>query len=148
MLFELKQIKMWKKITIGVILFLIVGGISFFVGGVIGFVQGFGYRTVLIAPTEGLLTVSLLKAIREGRIDTGVDLLEASLDSHIIEYSTRKGQECLLFDMFCMSQYDGTFMERIAKYRKQYPTKATDTEVKKRIEQTLKKYETTDGGNK
>lgn len=134
---------MWKKITVGIILLILVAGASFFIGGVIGFAQGFGYRTVLIAPTEGFLTVILLKEIREGRIDTGIDSMEVSLDSHIVEYSTGEEQRCLLFDMFCMSQYDRTFMSRIAKYRKEYPTKATDPDVKKSIEQTLKKYETT-----
>ncbi|MBI5875119.1 MAG: hypothetical protein HZB81_04635 [Deltaproteobacteria bacterium] len=147
MLFELK--KMWKKITIGVILLILVGGASFFVGGVIGFGKGYSYSIASRSAIEGMGKVSILRAVREGRTAVALESLEGSLDTDIVEQSTLEEGNCFLFNMFCMNtdDYDRTFMSRIVKYRKEYPIQATDPEVKKRIEQTLKKYETTDGGN-
>lgn len=133
--------KRWIKITIGVVVIVCLMVGAFYAGGVIGFMTGVSYEEAISAGLDGVITVSILRAIREGRTDSAIKLLETSLDIKVIENSLLEEDRYLAFDLFRMNRNAGKFMVVIAKYRKEYPTERPFGSV---IKELLSKYEITD----
>ena len=131
--------KKWLKIVISVVVVTLLTTISFFVGGTLGFMSGFEYRTALVAGVEGVTKVSILKALRQGRVDDAIGLLEIALDANIIEHSLLGDRQYAPFDFFRVNQYDAKFMVTIAKYRKKY---LTDQYLEPFVHEILSKYDT------
>jgi len=131
--------KRWLKTILVVFLFIVVGIVSFFAGGIIGFVSGFSYNTAITGGIEGFNKVSALRAIREGRTERALDLLETGLDINIIEYSLLEKRQHL-FNIMGPKRCNAKFMIRFAKYRKEFPS-YTLPELEKLINDILAKYE-------
>ena len=133
--------KRWMKITIGVLVAICLMTGAFYAGGVIGFMTGVSYEEAISAGPDGVITVSILRAIREGRTDSAIKLLETILDTKVIGNSLLEEDRYSAFDLFRMNHNAGKFMVVIAKYRKEYPTERPFGSV---IEELLSEYEMTD----
>lgn len=132
--------KRWIKITIGVVVVICLMAGAFYVGGVVGFMTGSSYETSMAAAPDGVITVTILRAIREGRTDDAVKLLEIILDTKVILNSFLAEQRYAPFDLLRVNRDTGKFMVVIAKYRKEYPTESPHGSV---IKELLSEYEMT-----
>lgn len=132
--------KRWIKIVIGVVVVICLMAGAFYVGGVVGFMTGSSYETAIAAALDGVITVTILRAIREGRTDSAIKLLEITLDTKVLEHSLLAKQRCSPFDLLRMNRDTGKFMVVIAKYRKEYPTESPLGSV---IKELLSEYEMT-----
>ena len=75
--------KKWLKITIGTAIVIILMIISFYAGGTLGFVTGFSYHNALEAGVDGVITVSVLKSLRAGRIDEAINTKNINKNGNI-----------------------------------------------------------------
>lgn len=133
--------KRWMKITIGVVVVICLMAGAFYVGGVVGFMSGMTYTTAIAATLDGVVTVAILRAIREGRTDRAIKFLETTLDTKVIEHALLGEKRYSPFDLFRMDQHSEKFMVVIAKYRQEYPTEGPLGSV---IKELLSEYEMTD----
>ena len=133
--------KRWIKIVIRVVVVICLMAGAFYVGSVVGFMTGSSYETSMAAASDGVITVGILRAIREGRTDSAIKLLETILDTKVLEHSFLEKERYSPFDLFRMNQHSEKFMVVIAKYRKEYPTESPHGSV---IEELLSEYEMTD----
>jgi len=136
--------KPWKKnlILALVVIFAVVS--SFFIGSWKGFYAGLNWNREEDAALNGSIQATLLKKIRQQKIDDAIKMLESSLDSNIVTYwaySLKINKS--IFDHYApvaRNQYGPNFMKNIAKYRKEYPSRA-DPYGKALIDKTLAEFD-------
>jgi hypothetical protein len=134
----------WTKT--GITALAILAGVlaSAFLGGSVGFFQGYGYALGNTAARAMTLTVAL-RSIRGGNTDEGVALLESDLDSLIMtHWAANRTDPSLLSWLvrgFGDSSVERKLFATVARYRAEYPTTAVDPDVRETIASHLKTFQ-------
>jgi hypothetical protein len=131
--------------TVMTVLAILAGALaSAFLGGSVGFSQGYAYALGDTAGRAATLTVAL-RSIRGGRTDEGVALLESDLDSLIMtHWATNRTDPPLLswlVRVFSDSSVERKLFASVARYRVEHPTTAADSEVREAISSHLKTFQ-------
>jgi hypothetical protein len=129
-----------------VILIIIFSAAAFFAGGIIGFDKGFEAKSFYDG-IDGYYTVTILRALREGKDDLAISKLELHLNTQIFQCGLFSESPDSIFNINRWTesyqkstQSVKTLMQEVAKYRKEYPYPLPDIEVQKIIDNTLEKY--------
>jgi hypothetical protein len=104
---------------------IVAAALAFVAGVKWGFDEGQRHFVYLDAPARGALDVSLLGALREGKTDFVTSFLEADVDSQILWHGSflTEGHPFLLNpDQRAAANDAAKYMQRIAQYRKRYPS--------------------------
>jgi len=100
-------------------------------------------KTSLFIIADAYQNLALLTAIRSGKNDLAIDMLELSLDANIIEYSKSRNTRLSFPFAYVLNMnspaMDKQFKDKVTKYRKEYPTQSKDTVIKALVEQALEK---------
>ena len=130
-----------KKLTFA-ILALIGMSVVGYVAGALGYLVGGPQYAARFAPGDALYTVAVLRKLREDETEEAIDLLERQLDSHIVAHSAFDPDIAKWLDiMEPISETNrGQLMTKVAKYRAEHPSKASDSEVREYINSHLKRY--------
>lgn len=134
--------KRWNTILV-IFLILIVLSTVYYIGYTTGLRDAMVSQQSLSSVTDGLSKIVILTAIREGKTDQAIELLELSLDGDIIKFSKSGGIKFpfTLSFLRANSHYlDTSFMNRITKYRKEHPTPLKDPVTKSYVEKALVKF--------
>ena len=101
-------------------------GVSYYVGGVVGFNKGVSTELIL-SSGDAVPTAVALGLIRDGRVAKATDLLEATLDSHIANAVTGEASYCSAFNVpmrFVFPKAAAVHarnMSAVLQYRDRYP---------------------------
>ena len=119
--------------------------ISAFVGGSVGFLQGYGYALGDTGARASTLTTAL-RAIRNGNVKDGVALLEGDLDALIMtHWATDRSDPPLLSGLVRAigdSSVDRKLFGTVARYRAEYPSTIADPKASEIITSHLKTFRT------
>jgi hypothetical protein len=74
----------------------------------------------LAAPGEAIYTMTILKALRSGRTESAVDLLEVELDSHIAAWVVVDDMP-LRFDWMGLEAAGSSLAPKVLDYRREHP---------------------------
>lgn len=144
-----------KKIII-VVVVLVAVVISNLIGGIIGFNKGYEARLY----QEGLESISNimnLNLIRKGKTESAIHSLEIKLDWQIYDIAAYEQAHYSLFNLERYSKdpdikkLQTAIMEKVVAYRREHPCEAKydfekdwcspENDFRKKINNTLKKYE-------
>lgn len=130
-----------KKIALTILGFVSVGAVVYG-AGVLGYLVGGPQYAARFAPGEALYTIAVLKQLRKGETEEAIELLEARVDSHIIDHSTFDADLAKWLDIMgpIYKLNSSQLMIKIAKYRADYPSEAADPEVREHINSHLRSY--------
>ena len=125
---------------------LVLGALaSAFVGGSVGFLQGYDYALGDTAARAVTLT-GALQSIRSGKIDEGIGRLESDLDALVMTHwaTTRGGPPTLSWIVQTMRDpaVERTLFAAVARYRAQHPTTAAPANVREIITSHLRSFQT------
>jgi hypothetical protein len=130
-------LKSWRGILAIISLALVITA-AFFIGGVIGYKQGYSYG--YMAPESAAWNVDVLRCFRRGDSESAIQLLETRLDMQIVWHGSVLKSGKSLFDTTRLSDYDKSFMNKVADYRDQYSSKAPNIKTRNTIASILKHY--------
>ena len=111
-------------------LVVVAVAVSFYLGGLVGFVVGSGTHLGRAAPFEASWLTRVLIQIREGRAEDASRLLESQLDSSLIThgYSVLAGPP--RFELPKSKELRGyKLLSQVAEYRSRHPSVIEDPEV-------------------
>jgi hypothetical protein len=118
---------------------------SAFLGGSVGFFQGYDYALGNTAAQAMTLTVAL-RSIRSGNTNEGVALLENDLDSLIVTHWAANRTDPPLLSWLVRGFNDSSIERKlfatVARYRVEHPTTAVDLEIRETISSHLKTFQT------
>ena len=125
---------------------LVLGALaSAFLGGSVGFVQGYGYALGDTAARAVTLT-GALQSLRGGKIDEGIARLESDLDVLVMEHwaANRGGPPMLSWIVQSMRDpsVERTLFAAVARYRAEHPTAAEGANVREIISSHLRSFQT------
>jgi hypothetical protein len=129
------------------IAFALVLGVlaSAFLGGSVGFLQGYGYALGNTGGKAVILT-SALKLLRAGKTDEGINRLESALDVLVMEHwaANRDGPPTLSWIVQTMRDptVERTLFATVASYRTEHPTTAQGADVREIISSHLRSFQT------
>jgi len=131
----------WLKVTLLTVGLVVWSGLAAYCGGVVGFMEGFLAGRMLTAPSDAVSLSVALRALREDRQASGLELLETQLDGYISSYNyfLRSGDS--VFDIFNFTQHAPAFMSYVARYRGEHPPSDSETDASQRIHEILSQYE-------
>jgi hypothetical protein len=134
----------WTKTGITALAILAGALVSAFVGGNVGFFQGYGYALGDTSARAVTLTIAL-RSIRGGNTDKGVALMESDLDTLIMtHWATNRTDPPVLSWLvrgFSDSSVERKLFATVARYRAEHPTTAVDPEVRETIASHLKTFQ-------
>ncbi len=126
---EAAPLKKRYKIVGAILIVVILCGISFYAGGIIGFMEGYTGYPNTEAPFNAIRDVIILKNIRKGDLKLAIEFLEMDLDEQMISDALGKYCGSSIFDFWGTRKHDKTKMARLRKqidqYRLEYPTKSS-----------------------
>ncbi len=121
--------------------------VSAFIGGSLGFFQGYAYA-LGDTGTRSVILVASLRELRKGNAEAGIALLEGELDSSIMSHwATRDGSPPLLswaVRSTGIGKYDPEFFGKVARYRDEHPSTTPNPEVRDVITSHLKTFKSED----
>jgi hypothetical protein len=100
---------------------LTAGFIGYGIGGYLGFLDGFLAGSVVTGATDGHMSTSALKALRNGQTEQGVSLLETSLDGNVVDYWLYLQSGDSVFDRSRVASKSRRAIQQIAEYREAFP---------------------------
>ena len=134
----------WKrKPVVLTICWLVSLAIANYVGGVIGFGQGYGTHAALVA-TDAVGTVGVLRLLRAGRSTEAVSALERHLDSQIV--SDVFGQHAYYspYNLWLRTIFgsvpvkgDAFLLSEVLKYREEFPPMTGNADLNSRMMEKL-----------
>jgi hypothetical protein len=137
----------YRKLGVIALVVLTISLVSAFIGGSIGFLQGYSYAIGDTGARSFTLTADL-RALRKGEIEAGITSLESELDSSIISHwaTTQDGPPILSWIVRSMGigKYDRKFFGTVARYRAEYPSTTPDPNVREAIASHLRTFDSTD----
>jgi hypothetical protein len=134
----------YRKLGVIALAVLTISLVSAFIGGSIGFLQGYSYAIGDTGARSYILTANL-RALRKGEIEVGIHSLESELDSSIISHwATRRDSPPILswiVRFMGIEKYDHKFFGTVARYRAEYPSTTPDPNVREAIASHLRTFE-------
>jgi hypothetical protein len=128
------QMNKYIKVSILILSAIICISGGFIAGYSKGYEGGVGHP----AMTDANMIVGQLKAIRENRAESFIDLLELTLDSKILMSDNYHNSSFQIAKLFGTEHYDEKFKKRVAEYRKLHPSlTVSDARVKEKIKKIL-----------
>ena len=125
------------------LLFLLLVISAFFVGAFIGYSNGYEYRSFYASTTDAYVTLRTIEALSSRKSSVAKDDLEQQLDTQIVEHWVGLVNKPLNY--FSPARQDDevvrNLMSKVAAYRKRYPSKTADPEIKKAIEAVVTLYD-------
>ena len=118
----------WSRRGLIVLALALGAFLSAFLGGSVGFLQGYGYGLGDTASKAVTLT-GALKSLRAGKMEEGIPLLESSLDVLVMEHwaANRGGPPALSWVVRNTrnSKVERTLFAAVARYRTEHPPSPT-----------------------
>ena len=109
---------------------LVVAALAFYIGGVVGFVEGRAVQLGRQAPFEASWITATLSALRAGRSSDAAALLEQHLDVQLITHGVHSLAEPPWFERPDLDPVLGYKLLRpVAEYRSQNPPVSGDPEI-------------------
>lgn len=150
--------KINKKIITTIVVFVAIL-VSNFIGGIIGFGKGYEAAKYLEG-LDSIYTITFLNTLRNNRIESAIDLLEGKLDWQIYYIATYEQAHYSLYNIYNfkkiskdtdVKKLQTTIMEAAVAYRNDHTCEvkynfdtdwcSPENEIRKTINNTLKKYE-------
>ncbi len=131
---------MARQKIIKVVGWVVLASSIFYVGGVIGYLQGYVDGTN--APANACYNVSVGDSVRRGDNASAIKLLDAQLDANIVYHWSLKNRGRSIFDVIEVGKFDKGFMECVASYRKNLPLNDEDKKINSAISSVLHQYST------
>jgi hypothetical protein len=124
---------------------LLLGALaSAFLGGSVGFFQGYGYALGDTAAKAVVLT-GALRSLRAGKSDEAISRLESSLDVLVMEHWAANRDATPIFGWMVQATRDPaverTLLSAVARYRAEHPTTAEGANVRHIISSHLRSFE-------
>jgi hypothetical protein len=130
------------KILGAILIVLILCGISFYAGGVIGFTEGYGEDAMTTAPIDAIQDVTILKAIKKGQLNFAISLLEMDLNARIMIDSVGRNCKASIFDTLGTRKMNiNKIRKQIASYRQEYPSNASSNIITYTVKDSATDYE-------
>jgi hypothetical protein len=129
-----------KKIIISLICLALLG-LTFMIGGFVGFNNGYGFRIYQASIGDSYSTVRALEMINAGEISGAKKHLEAELDTQLIEHWSGLINKPVNFALFPQNEEAvNHLMSEVARYRKSNPRKVDDVKVEDAIQTVVNRY--------
>ena len=137
----------WKrKHVLLVLTWLVSLAIANYLGGVVGFGQGYRTQSALSA-RDAVVTVTVLRVLRGGRSSEAIQLLETQLDTQIAadvfgEHAYHSPYNVSMRFVFGERpvRNDAYFLSEVLKYREEYPPVSGDASVNAKLMRALSAY--------
>ena len=103
---------------------LLIVALTFALGGLMGFSEGYAFQLGHSAPTDAIGTVQVLEAIRRGDSSAAIQILETVLDARVAELYAAQQSAPYWFALWMAPEVDNdqvdNIMRRVAGYRQQH----------------------------
>jgi len=130
------KILLWSLL----VLTLVAG--AFYAGGSMGYANGYAYHSYYNSTTDAYVTLRTIEMINSRKAAAAKEDLEQRLDTEIVEHWAGLAGKPL--DYFSPMRHDDEavrkLMSKVAAYRKKYPSKTTNPDVRNAIETVVALY--------
>lgn len=130
----------WIKISLLLSGFLIIAAISYFIGGTIGFGEGYVAHSRNFAPGDAFDRIVALEAINKGDIKYASEVLEMELDGDLLKYWATKdiNKSPFSFSVLNIDDSNSILLKKIAKYRISHPSQSKNKDARKIVDDLVK----------
>ena len=138
----MKRIRFTKKGFFYLLLILVFMAVSFYSGGVLGYLQGYE-SAKYFRDSDAYSTTLVLEKMRSGDLEAAINMLETRLDQEIVLCGTTEDAYRSPFNIFwfVFGRVPGSthriLLTAVAEYRKKYPSSSIFPEVRQQITEIL-----------